>query len=86
MSEEEEEEEEEVLSPPPHPEKHQLQSSGPDSNMAAIEDEVDDRFKDIDIETLLSRVQRRPLTFSRKKSVYTGRSVRATSTPVLHWH
>ncbi|KAK7473877.1 hypothetical protein BaRGS_00034866 [Batillaria attramentaria] len=38
--------------------------------MAAVEEDVDDRFQDIDIESLLSRVQRRPLTFSRSKSVY----------------
>lgn len=41
--------------------------------MAAVDDEVDDRFKDIDIESILSRVQRRPLTFSRRKTVLKGR-------------
>lgn len=43
---------------------------GRGSKMAAVEDEVEERYQDIDIETLLSRVQRRPLTFSRSKSVY----------------
>jgi hypothetical protein len=43
--------------------------------MAAVsDDKVDDRFGDLDIDSLLTRVQRRPLTFTRKKSVFTGKS------------
>ena len=61
----------------------------PDSNMAAVEDEVDDHFNDIDIESLLSRAQRRPLTFNRKKSVYIGKSCTfhsAISRVCVSWH
>lgn len=61
----------------------------PDSNMAAVEDEVDDHFNDIDIESLLSRAQRRPLTFNRKKSVYIGKSCAfhsAFSRVCVSWH
>lgn len=40
--------------------------------MAAVKDDVDDRFSDIDLDNLLSRVQRRPLTFNRKTNLLKG--------------
>ena len=41
--------------------------------MADIETEYDKRFDDVDVESILARVERRPLTFVRKRCLYQGK-------------
>ena len=37
-----------------------------------VETEYDRRFDDIDVESILARVERRPLTFVRRRCLYQG--------------
>ncbi|XP_046584340.1 muscle M-line assembly protein unc-89-like isoform X1 [Haliotis rubra] len=38
--------------------------------MAAVESEADDKFSNVDVDSILSRVGRRPLTFDKTRSLY----------------
>jgi hypothetical protein len=43
--------------------------------MADVEEPHDNRFDDIDLESILARVERRgPLTFTRKRCLYRGKN------------
>lgn len=42
-------------------------------DMADVEEPKDSRFDDVDLESILARVERRgPLTFTRKRCLYRG--------------
>ena len=47
-----------------------------DVMMTDVETEYDKRFDDVDVESILARVERRPLTFARKKRcLYQGKCI-----------